>query len=35
LHDKWGVLRTQTYQMLNEDTIDTFKEKTLSKVEAI
>lgn len=35
LHDKWGVLRTQTYQMLNEDTIDTFKEKTLLKVAAI
>lgn len=35
LHDKWGVLRTQTYNMLNEDTIDTFKEKTLRKVAAI
>ncbi|RPI75692.1 MAG: Rrf2 family transcriptional regulator [Ignavibacteriales bacterium] len=35
LHEKWGVLRTQTYQMLNEDTIDFFKEKTLKKVSAI
>lgn len=35
LHDKWGVLRTQTYNMLNEDTIDTFKAKTLKKVAAI
>ncbi|MDO8549169.1 MAG: Rrf2 family transcriptional regulator [Ignavibacteria bacterium] len=35
LHDKWGVLRTQTYNMLNEDTIDTFKERTLRKVAAI
>jgi Rrf2 family protein len=35
LHEKWGVLRTQTYEMLNEDTIDTFKEKTLQKVAAI
>jgi Rrf2 family protein len=35
LHDKWGVLRTQTYQMLNEDTIDMFKEKTLKKVAGI
>jgi Rrf2 family protein len=35
LHDKWGVLRTQTYQMLNEDTIDMFKEKTLRKVAGI
>jgi len=35
LHEKWGVLRTKTYDMLNEDTIDTFKEKTLLKVAAI
>jgi Rrf2 family protein len=35
LHEKWGVLRTQAYQMLNEDTIDNFKEKTLRKVSAI
>lgn len=35
LHEKWGPLRTQTYQMLSEDTIDTFKEKTLKKVAAI
>lgn len=35
VHDRWGVLRTNTYNMLNEDTIDTFKEKTLRKVAAI
>jgi len=35
LHDRWGVLRTQAYNMLNEDTIDTFKERTLRKVSAI
>jgi len=35
LHDKWGELRTQTYNMLNEDTIDTFKAKTLKKVATI
>jgi Rrf2 family protein len=35
LHDKWGTLRTQTYEMLNDDSIDTFKEKTLKKVAAI
>jgi Rrf2 family transcriptional regulator, iron-sulfur cluster assembly transcription factor len=31
LHEKWGVLRSKTYEMLNEDTIDTFKEKTLKR----
>lgn len=32
LHDKWGALRTQTYNMLTDETIDKFKEKTLRKV---
>ncbi len=31
LHEKWGVLRTQTYNMLNEDTIDSFKRKNFEK----
>jgi Rrf2 family transcriptional regulator, iron-sulfur cluster assembly transcription factor len=35
LHEKWGILRTQAYNMLSEDTIDTFREKTLKKVAAI
>jgi len=35
LHDRWGTLRTHAYNMLNEETIDTFKEKTLRKVAAI
>lgn len=32
LHSKWGELRTMTYNMLNDETIDQFKEKTLRKV---
>ena len=35
LHEKWGILRTQAYNMLSEDTIDTFREKTLKKVAGI
>ncbi len=35
LHEKWGTLRTEAYNMLSEDTIDTFREKTLKKVAAI
>jgi len=32
LHSKWGELRTLTYKMLTDETIDHFKEKTLKKV---
>ncbi len=32
LHTKWGELRTMTYNMLNDETIDHFKESTLRKV---
>jgi Rrf2 family iron-sulfur cluster assembly transcriptional regulator len=32
LHSKWGELRTRTYDMLNDETIDQFKETTLRKV---
>jgi Rrf2 family iron-sulfur cluster assembly transcriptional regulator len=35
LHEKWGALRTQAYNMLTDETIDKFKEKTLRKVAAI
>jgi len=35
LHEKWGTLRTQAYNMLSVDTMDTFREKTLKKVSAI
>ena len=32
LHDKWGKLRTQAYNMLADETIDTFRQKTLNKI---
>ncbi len=32
LHSKWGELRTRTYNMLTDETIDKFKESTLRKV---
>lgn len=35
LHDKWGQLRTSAYNMLADETIDQFKEKTLSKIKSI
>lgn len=35
LHDKWGVLRTQAYNMLADETIDNFRQKTLDKISKI
>ncbi|MCX6149154.1 MAG: Rrf2 family transcriptional regulator [Ignavibacteriales bacterium] len=35
LHNKWGKLRTEAYNMLSEETLDQFKEKTLSKIKTI
>lgn len=35
LHDKWGDLRTRTYNMLTDETIDRFKQKTLKKVNSL
>lgn len=32
LHEKWGKLRTQAYNMLSDETIDTFRQKTLNKI---
>jgi len=32
VHDKWGKLRTEAYNMLNDETIDRFKERTLKKL---
>jgi|SRR3972149_8108934 len=32
VHDNWGALRTQAYNMLTDETLDKFKEKTLNKV---
>lgn len=35
VHDKWGELRTKAYNMLTDETIDQFKEKTLNKISKI
>lgn len=35
LHEKWGQLRTKAYGMLTDETIDLFREKTISKVNTI
>lgn len=32
LHDKWGALRTETYNMLSSETLEMMKEKTLHKI---
>ncbi len=32
VHNKWGKLRTEAYNMLSDETIDRFKEKTLNKL---
>ncbi|HUX92902.1 MAG TPA: Rrf2 family transcriptional regulator [Ignavibacteriaceae bacterium] len=35
LHEKWGALRTNAYNMLTDETLDKLKEKTLRKIEFI
>jgi Rrf2 family protein len=35
VHDKWGELRTKAYDMLTDETLDKFKEKTLNKISKI
>lgn len=32
LHDKWGELRSKAYNMLSDENLDHFREKTLNKV---
>jgi Rrf2 family protein len=32
VHNKWGILRDQVYQMLKEETLDKLKDKTLKKI---
>ncbi len=32
LHDKWGKLRTNAYNMLTDETLDQLKPKTLKKI---
>ncbi len=35
LHEKWGALRSNAYNMLTDETLDKLKEKTLRKIEFI
>jgi len=35
VHNTWGTLRNQTYDMLMSETIDKLKEKTLSKIKSL
>lgn len=35
VHDTWGSLRTQAYDMLTSETIDKLKEKTLNKISSL
>lgn len=35
VHDKWGVLRTHAYNMLNDETLADLREKTLSKISSL
>jgi len=32
LHDKWGALRTNAYNMLTDQTLDQLRDKTLNKI---
>jgi len=35
VHNTWGTLRDQTYDMLGSETIDNLKEKTLHKISSL
>ena len=35
VHDTWGTLRTQAYDMLTSETLDKLKEKTLHKISSL
>jgi Rrf2 family protein len=35
VHETWGVLRTQTYNMLTKETVDKLKDKTLHKISSL
>lgn len=35
VHETWGTLRTQAYDMLTSETIDKLKEKTLHKISSL
>lgn len=35
VHNTWGALRTQTYDMLTSETIDKLKDKTMNKIKSL
>ena len=35
VHDTWGTLRNQTYDMLTSETVDKLKDKTLNKIKSL
>lgn len=35
LHEKWGVLRSNAYNMLTDETLDQLKNKTLKKIQSL
>jgi Rrf2 family protein len=35
VHNTWGTLRNQTYDMLTSETVDKLKEKTLNKIKSL
>jgi Rrf2 family protein len=35
VHQQWGDIRTKAYSMLTEETIDNFRDRTLSKIKAL
>lgn len=35
VHEKWGKLRNEAYQMLSEETLEHLKEKTFSKISSL
>ena len=35
VHETWGTLRTQAYDMLNSETVDKLKDKTLNKISSL
>jgi Rrf2 family iron-sulfur cluster assembly transcriptional regulator len=35
VHQQWGELRTKAYNMLTDETIDKFRDRTLNKVKAL
>lgn len=35
VHDTWGELRTKAYEMLTNETLDKFRQKTLDKIKSL